>query len=883
MKTKPSLPPRLFHRFFRWYCKPSLLNHIEGDLIELYNHYLVSTNRRTARIKFIIEVILLFRPGIIKTPKRPTHIIRYTMINNHFKIGWRKLLRNKGYSAINIGGLALGMTVTMLIGLWIFDELSANKYHKNYDRIVQAWAGEVHPDSKEISGMHIIEYPLAKVLRENYPQYFKEVAMAAWQENFTLSIDNKKFIRYGLAIEKDAPSIFSFDMIKGSYADFGKQNAIFISRSTATSIFGDEDPINKFITIGSMNAEVTGVYEDIPRNTRFAGTELFVTWSLWLSANTWAKTFENSWASRSFITYAQLQPGVSVEKANAAVHDLYNKNIPADLLATVAKKKPFLQLIPMKTWHLYAEFKDGKPATGRIRFVWLFGTIGAFVLLLACINFVNLSTAQSEKRAREVGVRKTIGSGRSQLISQFLSESFLVVIFGFVLSVGLLLLVQDLFNQLAGKQMPLPFKQPLFWIISIGFIIITGLMAGIYPAFYLSSFKPVKVLKGVLRPGRFASMPRKILVVVQFTVSVILIIGTLIVYKQIEFARDRPVGYSRQSLLSANMNDPNYAGKRQVLETQLINTGMVAAIGNSTGPLTAIWNNTGGYDWPGKDPADDSKFAGCGVSPGFGKAVGWQIIAGRDFSTMLATDSSESIIINEAAAKYMHLKNPVGIKLTDLDNAGKVKWSKTIIGIVKDLVMESPYEPVRPTLYSYSLNGSMLHLKLNPSVSASVAIPAIKKVVESVLPTALFDYKFVDEEYARKFNQEVRIGKLSGVFAAIAIFISCLGLFGLALFIAEQRTKEIGIRKTMGASVSNLWQLLSRDFVVLVIIACFIAMPVGYYMMNNWLQQYNYRTNLPWWIFALTGVAAIVITLITVSFQSVRAAKMNPVKSLRSQ
>jgi putative ABC transport system permease protein len=409
------------------------------------------------------------------------------------------------------------------------------------------------------------------------------------------------------------------------------------------------------------------------------------------------------------------------------------------------------------------------------------------------------------------------------------------------------------------------------------------LMAGIYPAFYLSSFKPVKVLKGVLRPGRFSSMPRRILVVVQFTVSVILIIGTLIVYKQIEFARDRPVGYSRQSLLSANMNDPQYEDKKQVIETQLMHSGMVAAIGHSTGPLTAIWNNTGGYDWPGKNPADESKFAGCGVSAGFGKAVGWQISAGRDFSPQFATDSSESIIINEAAAKYMHLKDPVGTKLTDLDMAGKVKWTKTIIGVVKDLVMESPYEPVRPTLYFYSRNGSMLHLKLNPAVSASAAIPKIRAVVESVLPTALFDYKFVDEEYAYKFSQEVRIGKLSGVFAVIAIFISCLGLFGLASYVAEQRIKEIGIRKVLGASVSNLWQLLSKDFILLVIISCFIAIPIGYYLMNNWLQQYNYRTNLPWWIFALTCVAAIFITLITVSFQSVRAARMNPVKSLRSE
>lgn len=285
MKTKPPAPPRLFHRFFRWYCKPSLMEHIEGDLIELYNHRIQAVNKRTADIKFIIDVLLLFRPGIIRTPKRPKHIIKYAMINNHFKIGWRKLLRHKGYSAINIGGLALGMTVALLIGLWVFDELSFNKYHKNYDRIVQAWAGEVNPDSKEISGMNIIEYPLARILREKYPQYFKEVAMASWEGDYTLTIGDKKVNKYGLAIEKDAPSIFSLRMLKGNYADFSKQNAIFISSSTAKSLFGNEDPINKFITIGTMNAEVTGVYDDIPQNTRYGRMELFITWSLWLTAN----------------------------------------------------------------------------------------------------------------------------------------------------------------------------------------------------------------------------------------------------------------------------------------------------------------------------------------------------------------------------------------------------------------------------------------------------------------------------------------------------------------------------------------------------------------------------------------------------------------------
>jgi hypothetical protein len=538
----------------------------------------------------------------------------------------------------------------------------------------------------------------------------------------------------------------------------------------------------------------------------------------------------------------------------------------------------------MSTWHLYSEFKNGTPATGRITYVWLFGIVGAFVLVLACINFVNLSTARSEKRAKEVGVRKAIGSGKRQLVSQFLSESFLVVILAFIFSVVLLGTLLNWFNELADKAISLPFGSIEFWAASATFIILTGFMAGLYPAFYLSSVQPVKVLKGSSGLGRLAALPRQVLVVIQFTVSVILILGTVIVHQQVDFARNRPVGYDRQALITLPVNDASFEGKQIVLRTELLNTGVVSQAAFSSSPLTEVWNTTGGYNWEGKDPNLDANFAICNVTVDFGKTVGWEVVAGRDFSEELATDTTEAVIINEAAAKYMGLKNPVGQVLVDVDEFGNPKWSKTIIGVVKDILMQSPYDPVKQTLYYFRRNSAnLLHLRISPAVSASAALPKIKAAFEKVAPAALFDYKFVDQEYALKFGQEVRIGNLSAIFSVLAIFISCLGLFGLASFVAEQRTKEIGIRKVLGATVANLWQMLSKDFVILVLISCMIAVPIGYYFMNDWLAKYEYRTEISWWIFLATASGALAITLLTVSYQAIMAAVRNPVKSLRSE
>jgi hypothetical protein len=501
---------------------------------------------------------------------------------------------------------------------------------------------------------------------------------------------------------------------------------------------------------------------------------------------------------------------------------------------------------------------------------------------------MNLSTARSEKRAKEVGIRKAVGSARNQLIKQFLSESFLIVLIAFAFAILFVALSINWFNDVADKKMPLPLAEPYFWIGSFSFIILTSVIAGSYPAFYLSSFNPVKVLKGTFQPGRFASLPRKVLVVIQFTVSVALISGTIIVYRQIQHAKNRPVGYDRKGLLTMQLNSPEFKDKFDIISRRLKNTGTVIEVAQSLSPLTAVWTKDAGFDWKGKDPNKVGEFGVNWITHDYGKTVGWRIKEGRDFSKQFAADSSlpnhnpgliYNVIINEAGTKYMGLEHPVG---------EIIKWRNQpvkIIGVAEDLVMESPYEPVAQMVYIVNLVAAdaWIHMRINPNISASEALPKIASVFKTIAPAVPFDYKFVDTEYGLKFAAEERIGKLSSVFAAFAIFISCLGLFGLASFVAEKRIKEIGIRKVLGASVYNLWKMLSRDFVVLVVISCFIATPIAYYFLHQWLQKYEYRTEISWWIFAIAIAGALVITLITVSFQAIKAAIANPVKSLRTE
>ncbi|MBN8652585.1 MAG: ABC transporter permease [Cytophagales bacterium] len=868
-------PPKRPLQFLRWFCREDYLDEIEGDLTEVFIKQ-AETHPRKAKWKFAWSVIKYFRPEFLKSFKnhQPN---AYGMYKSYFKIGWRNLVRNNGYSVINIGGLAIGMAVAMFIGLWVNDEISFNKNHTNYADIAQVRYSNFDQSTHTTGGSDGVPLPMGAVLKDTYKQNFKHVLMAWWLGDYSLTAGENQLTAKGEFIEPEVIDMLSLKMLRGSNHALADPHSIILSQTLAETIFGATDPINKTLRIdNNFDVKVTGVYEDLPRNSKFGEVHFFSPWDLWVSANNWIKDSANDWNNSSFNIYIQKHPHVSYEGIDNAIKDIYYKPVAR---ADINHKKVAL-LYPMSQWHLYSEFKDGRPAGGRITFVWLFGTVGFFVLFLACINFMNLSTARSEKRAKEVGIRKAIGSAKEALIFQFLIESFLVVLLAFVLTLILVTISFPWFNELAGKKLSIPFTNPIFWLASLTFVTLTGFLAGLYPSFYLSTFQPVKVLKGAIRVGRFASLPRKVLVVVQFTVSVVLIIGTILVYQQIQYASNRPIGYNREGLLTLPINDPGYKGKPDVIKNELLNTGVVEDMALSSNTMTKSNRHLSGFNWPGKDPEKEASFNCVDVSYGFGKMVGWQIIAGRDFSEALSTDST-TIIINETAATYLNLKNPIGEFITT--RGGQ---SLQIVGVVKDMVMDSPYEPVKRGIYFLDKNyvaARQIIIKINPTVSAAEALPEIEAIFKKIVPSASFDYKFVDDLYANKFSQEQRIGKLATFFAILAIFISCLGLIGLASFIAEQRTKEIGVRKILGATVTNLWQMLCKDFVTLIMISCLIATPIAYSLMNGWLQKYTYRTEISWWVFVATALGTFCITLLTISYQAVKAARMNPVNSLKSE
>jgi ABC-type antimicrobial peptide transport system permease subunit len=793
------------------------------------------------------------------------------MLKNYFKIAWRNLLKSKAYSAINILGLATGMAVALLIGLWIWDEITFDQYHKNHKKLAQVMTTQTF--NGETGTGRAVALPLGNELRSKYGSNFKYVSMASWNFGHILAAGDKKITAYGMWVEPVFPSMFSIKMMKGSIQSLKDPTSILLSASVAKAMFGAGEPINKMVKLDNKETfKVTGVYEDLPHNTTLNEMKILLSWDKYLTTEPWLKGAMTQWGNHSFQAFVQLNDNVDFASSTAKI-----KNASMVHLKESEDGKEELVLQPMDNWRLYNEFKNGKVVGGRIQFIWLFSIIGAFVLLLACINFMNLSTARSEKRAKEVGIRKTVGSLRRQLIGQFLSESVLVSFMALLLCICIVQLLLPFFNGLSDKNMSIPWGNIFFWIFVLTFTVFTGLVSGSYPAFYLSGFQAIKVLKGTFRAGRFAALPRKVLVVVQFTVSIALIIGTIIVFRQIQFAKSRPVAYTREGLITVSMNTPDLYGHYDAIRNDLLNTGAVENMAETSSPTTDVYSNQVGFDWDGKDPNSLPLFGTIGVTYDFGKTIGWKIIEGRDFSRDFATDSA-AMILNESAVKLTGLKNIVGkrIKFNERQHV--------VVGVIKDMVMQSPYEPVQPTVFFMNPEWvGIIIMKIKPTTTVRNALAKIETVFKKYNPGAPFDYKIADDEYAQKFSNEERIGNLSTFFAALAIFISCLGLFGLASFIAEQRTKEIGVRKVLGASMFNVWQLLSKDFIVLVIISCFIAVPIAWYYLYNWLQNYQYHTPISWWVFAIACIGASAITLLTISFQAIKAALANPAKSLRTE
>jgi putative ABC transport system permease protein len=784
------------------------------------------------------------------------------MFKNYFKTAWRNLVKNKMHSFINIAGLSVGMAVAILIGLWIWDEVSFNSSFANHKKLAQVMVTQTL--NNESGTDESCAIPPAAALRANYAADIKYVSLVSGEENHLLAVGEKKLSVAGKWVEPDFPEMFTLKMLEGNRNALQDPSSIVLSQSMAKAFFGDKNALNQVLKIDNkLEMKVAGVYEDLPRNTEFYPVKFLLPWS---NKNNWAAK-QTNWGNHCALIYVQLTANADFNNTIARI-----KNLPTP---HINEWKEELVLQPADKMHLYTEFKNGKATGGRIQFVWLFGIIGVFVLLLACINFMNLSTARSEKRAKEVGIRKTMGSLRGQLIGQFLSESLLVVFIAFIFSLLMVQLSLPFFNTLADKQMSVPWSNSLFWILALGFALFTGIVSGSYPAFYLSAFDPIKVLKGVFRTGRFASLPRKVLVVTQFTVSITLIVGTIIVFRQIQYAKDRPVGYAREGLITIPLN-LNAWDHRDAFRNDLLQTGSVANMAVSS-QAASNFNNNNSLDWSGRDANLIVFFRDVNVTHEFGKTVGWTIAQGRDFSRDFASDSTAAIL-SESAVKAMGLKNPIGqiVRYNGEKNF-------TVVGIVKDMVTQSPYDPMQPSVFFCSGWMSVVTIRMKAGTPVNEALAKIAAVFKKYGADTPFEYKFVDDVYARKFSNEVRIGNLASVFAILAIFISCLGLFGLASFVAEQRTKEIGVRKVLGATVFILWKMLSKDFALLILASCAIAIPLAWYFLNQWLQNYTYHTQISWWIFAATIAGALAITILTVSFQAIKAAIANPIKSLRSE
>ncbi|HEY0056783.1 MAG TPA: ABC transporter permease [Pedobacter sp.] len=789
------------------------------------------------------------------------------MLKNYFKIAWRNLLKNRTFSFINIVGLAVGMAFTIIIGLWIQYQYLFDDFQVNKSRIALLVRHGMSNEEKITRTSSPL--PLYEELQSGYPEV-KRVTRMSWLDEHSLIAGEKKFNKQGIYVDPDFLKMFSFPLISGNIEKaLALPNSVVLTETLAKTLFGSANPVGKIIKLDNQhNVMVSAVVKDLPKNTSIS-FDFLVPFELRVRTEDWVKRSLTQWSGGSSRTAVELKEGASMDALSKKLRPLLqekNKDIRSE----------FLFLHPMEKWNLYDDYKDWINTGGKIEYVRLFGTIGIFVLLIACINFMNLATARSEKRAREVGIRKSIGSRRKHLIVQFLGESLFTAFLAFLLSLVIVVIVLPLLKELDFENIKFNLTDLSVMFSVLCICIVTGLIAGSYPAFYLSSFVPVKVLKGVVAQGKGAVSFRKILVVLQFTISITLIVSTVLVFRQIEHARSRSIGYNPNNLISVNGTD-DLAQNYRILKQDLLNTGSFEAVSKSSSSMTNINNDWGDFNWEGKDPNLSVSLDVVMVDHDYEKAAGMKFKEGRTFSRAFKTDS-DAVILNESAAKLMGFKNPVGETIKHGDRV------LNVIGVTENVVIEDAFKFVNPSvilLREDHFSTVLLRLKANADLQKTIAI--IKPIFEKHNPSLSFEYKFADEEFARKFDMENKVAKLSGIFAVLTIFISCLGLFGLTAFMAERRTKEIGIRKVLGASIANVWLLLSKEFVLLVIISCLIASPVAFLLMNNWLQKYEYRIEIEPWVFVIAGVLAVVIAIVTVSFQAIKAAVSNPVKSLRTE
>jgi len=792
------------------------------------------------------------------------------MIRNYLKITIRQLVKHRSYALLNIGGLTAALVIISLISLWIWDEVSWDSHHPAQGKIARVMQHQTF-DGNDVQTWQSQAKQLAPALRERHGDLFDHVATSSFPNPTTLFIEQTAIKKTGLFMEPSAPHILGLNMLKGSTKSLEGFNSILLSESTAKACFGEEDAINKTLRVGNLpEMMVTGVYEDLPANSSFSDIGFVGAWAVYEKSLPEWLGWGNSWF-QCYVALAENQEMASVSKTIEMVK--YELTPEGE----GKRMDPKLFLHPMEKWHLYEEFEQGQNVGGRIQYVWLFGLIALFVLVLACINFMNLSTARSEKRAKEVGVRKAIGSERKNLIAQFFTESVIISGISFMVSIIACWLLLPAFNGLMGKELGIPWTSPLLWGAGLLIIAFTGFLAGSYPALYLSSFRPIRVLKRNVLPAKQSQYPRKVLTVVQFTVSVSLIISTLFVFIQIQHVKTRSVGYQKEKLVIVSLPSEELRKDYEVFRRELLATGYLDEVSSANSYITNTFITNSGYTWEGKDPTMNEEFVTMVVDHEFGKSLGWEIINGRDFSKDLKTDG-DAFILNETAVDYLGVADPIGLTLQRDDETA------IVIGVVKNVLTQSPYEDIRPMIFRLQEeNLPFAYLKLKSGQDVATALSAIGTVYKKYETTYPFDYRFVGDLHAEKFQIEERVGTLSGVFTFLAIIISCLGLYGMSLFVAERRTKEIGIRKVVGASVLTLWANLSREFLWLTLLSCLLASALAYYLVSRWIGQFSYQIELSPWVFVLASAMALTIAMTTVSYHTLRAATANPVKSLRDE
>ena len=857
-------PPKLALTLLRWFCRPRLLEDVEGDLMELF-HLRAHEHPSKAKMLFFFDVLLLFRPGIVKAFRLP-HVLTHTiMIKNHFFVAYRMAMRHKGYTLLNLLGLAVGMAVAIVILLWVDDELQINQFHTDSDRIYQVWRN-MHQSDGDIHTTPGIPQPLELVLEDEYPEVDK-VSLVSWPMEPTLQYEDQIYYEVGKYVSPEFFDVFSFPFLLGDPSTALEDiSSIAISESLAAKYFGrnwETEALGKTLRMENRkDFVVTGVFKDTDSRST-----LQFDWAVnareYMDRNSWVE----SWYNGGFGIFVKLTEQADIALVRDKVREEVNKHTD-----NAANEPIYLQ--PFTETYLHSNWDNGIPSGGRVEYVRIFLIIALFILLISCINYTNLSTARSSLRAREIGIRKVIGAQKSGLRGQFFSESFFLSAISILISILLVWASLPFFNDIMGKELVLDLKSPKVLIGLVTVVIVTGFFSGIYPAILMPSFNIIRSLKGLLKHTTGEVLFRKGLVTLQFALSILLIIGTLIVYKQLRYILNKDLGLDRENVVFIEMEE-ELMENRDVYKHELGQLPGVAAVSFSSGNPLDYGMSTGGAEWDGKNPDENIEIYVMTVDEHFIPSMRIDLSAGRNFSTDFATDTN-NYIINEVAARIMEYENPINQNLKVWGREGK------IVGLIKDFHMDSMFDPIEPLIIRYDPSGTrMAFIRTQGNIKS--ALEEIEGVTLTHSPSFPFRYEFLDDSFEEVYRNEKTLSQLAKIFAIISILISCLGLLGLASFSASQRSKEIGIRKVLGAKVSQLVLMLSKDYARLIALAFVIAVPIGYLTMQGWLSNFSFRTDMNAGVFIAAGILVFMVGTMVVSLRSYQASVISPVKTLRDE